>query len=144
MTSRGDTYQLGLLSETFDQIWADWHGAAATTRLWNRDISLWSSGDEGDWLDWLDAVATHREVVPGINSLVDEIRKEGITDVVLLGMGGSSLGPEVVAETFGKAEGFPSLHVLDSTVPDQVRRFRNKVDLKKTLVIVASKSGSTV
>ena len=144
MNSRGDTYKLGPLSESFDRLWADWHGAAATTRLWNRDTSLWSSGDEGDWLDWLDAVATHRDVVPEINALVEAICKEGLTDVVLLGMGGSSLGPEVVAETFGTVDGFPSLHVLDSTVPDQVRRFRNKVDLKKTLVIVASKSGSTV
>jgi transaldolase/glucose-6-phosphate isomerase len=65
------------------------------------------------------------------------------TDAVVLGMGGSSLGPEVLAETFPKKSGFPKLHVLDSTDPAQVRAIEKSVDLSKTLFIVSSKSGST-
>ena len=65
-------------------------------------------------------------------------------DILLLGMGGSSLGPEVLAETFGQISGFPKLHVLDSTDPAQVKSFENKVDLAKTLFIVSSKSGTTL
>ncbi len=68
----------------------------------------------------------------------------GFTDVLLLGMGGSSLGPEVLAETFGKRGGFPTLHVLDSTDPQQIASFEKKVTLATTLVIVSSKSGGTL
>src|SRR6202012_2666512 len=71
-------------------------------------------------------------------------QRGGFTDVLLLGMGGSSLGPEVLAETFGKQAGYPTLHVLDSTDPAQIKTFENKVDLKRTLFIVSSKSGSTL
>ena len=72
------------------------------------------------------------------------VKKAGFTDVLLLGMGGSSLGPEVLAETFGSKPGFPTLHVLDSTDPAQIKAFENKIDLKKTLFLVSSKSGTTL
>ena len=143
-SSRGDQYHLGDLSEAFDQNLRDWAGSDATARLWRKDSSLWTSEDEDQWLAWLEAVGTHRGEVDKIKALSDEVREDELTDVLLLGMGGSSLCPEVLSETFGKTEGYPTLHVLDSTVPDQVRRFREGLDLARTLVIVASKSGSTV
>src|SRR5208283_4694783 len=73
-----------------------------------------------------------------------EIWSAGFKDVLLLGMGGSSLCPEVLRMTFGKIAGFPDLHVLDSTDPAQVKAFENKVDIARTLFIVSSKSGSTL
>ena len=71
------------------------------------------------------------------------VKGQNFSDAVVLGMGGSSLGPEVLAETFAKKSGFPKLHVLDSTDPAQVRAMEDKVDLAKTLFIVSSKSGGT-
>src|SRR5439155_24205894 len=73
-----------------------------------------------------------------------EIHKEKFRDILLLGMGGSSLCPEVLAKTFGHISGFPKLHVLDSTDPAQVKTFEKKIDLAKTIFIVSSKSGSTL
>src|SRR5439155_5271842 len=76
--------------------------------------------------------------------LAEEVRKEGFTDVLLLGMGGSSLCPEVLAKTFGQVKGFPRLHVLDSTDPAQLKATEKNIDLSRTLFIVSSKSGSTL
>src|SRR6185369_633244 len=73
-----------------------------------------------------------------------EVKKENFTDILLLGMGGSSLCPDVLRVTFGKIAGFPQLHVLDSTDPAQVKAFENQVNLAKTLFIVSSKSGTTL
>ena len=143
-TGRGDTYLLGSSSERFQEILKEWASSDGTNRLWQKDKSLWTGNDEDRWLGWLDAIEVHRESIDAINTLVEDVREQGLTDVLLLGMGGSSLCPEVVSETFGEIEGFPRLHVLDSTVPDQVRRIHNSLDLSKTLVVVASKSGSTV
>src|SRR3546814_18333191 len=77
-----------------------------------------------------------------LTALAEEVRREDVSDGLLLGMGGSSLGPEVLAMTFGAQGGFPRLHVLDSTDPAQVRDVENKIDLAKTLFIVSSKSGT--
>src|SRR4029077_10997952 len=73
-----------------------------------------------------------------------EVKKAKFKHVLLLGMGGSSLCPEVLRMTFGKVAGFPELHVLDSTDPEQIKAIEQKLDLKKTLCIVSSKSGSTL
>ena len=73
-----------------------------------------------------------------------DVKQSGFTDLVLLGMGGSSLGPEVFGEMFGLQAGWPGFHVLDSTDPAQIKTIEQKVDLKKTLFIVSSKSGSTL
>lgn len=143
-TARGDCYRLGGAAAAFEQTLNAWAENEGTRRIWDRDATVWSGRDEADWLGWLDAVAGHRKSVPAIETLVDGIKADGMTDLLLLGMGGSSLCPEVVAETFGPQQGFLRLHVLDSTVPDQVRRFRDRLDLSKTIVSVASKSGSTV
>ena len=143
-TTRGDAYELGACEARFLELVRDWKEAGATGRVWDRDATLWTGSGEDQWLGWLDAVSLHRESVSAIESLTASVRASGLTDVLLLGMGGSSLCPEVVSETFGTQSGYPKLHVLDSTVPDQVRRFRNRLDLSKVLVCVASKSGSTV
>ena len=76
-------------------------------------------------------------------AFAQQVRDRGITDILLLGMGGSSLCPEVLAMTFGCREGWPRLHVLDSTIPAQVQRFADAVNLETTLCVVASKSGTT-
>ncbi len=123
---------------------AAWLAQGNTRRLWSKDATLWTDTDEGDWLGWLDSIDSELRDVARLQEFGRELRAENFTDVLLLGMGGSSLGPEVLAKSLGSAPGFPTLHVLDSTDPDQVRRFENGIDLAHTLFIVASKSGTTL
>jgi transaldolase / glucose-6-phosphate isomerase len=123
---------------------AEWRAQGKVRRLWGRDASLWTSKDEAHWLGWLGVTNDQLAHIERFTSLADVARDAGFSHVLLLGMGGSSLGPEVVKTTFGKITGFPELHVLDSTDPAQVKTFENKVDLKNTLFIVSSKSGSTL
>jgi transaldolase / glucose-6-phosphate isomerase len=121
-----------------------WDAAGNTERLWNRDASLWTNADEAKWLGWLQAPNDiGRELAP-LQGFGAELRAEGIRDVLLLGMGGSSLCPEVLAQTFGQLPGGPRVHVLDSTDPTQVTSVESQVDLSRAVVIVASKSGSTL
>jgi transaldolase/glucose-6-phosphate isomerase len=122
----------------------DWRAAGKVRRLWQRDASLWSGTDEAQWLGWLDITEKQLEKKDQFRGLAEEIRREGFTDVLLLGMGGSSLCPEVLAKTFDQVQGFPRLHVLDSTDPAQVKAAEAGVNLAKTLFIVSSKSGSTL
>ena len=121
----------------------DWTREDKTARLWSGDAALWTGSDEARWLGWLRLTEE-----PGRNShlerLVREVRQEKFTRLLLLGMGGSSLFPEVLAATFGKQPGYPELHVLDSTDPGQILRFESRIDLSRTLFIVSSKSGSTL
>ena len=127
------------------QLAADaWDGARNTTRLWARDASLWTGSDEARWLGWLTAADDFAREIPNLQAFCSEIRAEGLRHLLLLGMGGSSLCPEVLAETFGQLAGGPKLHVLDSTVPAQVAAIEREIDLPRTLVVVASKSGSTL
>ncbi len=121
-----------------------WRKEGKVRRLWDHDASLWTGGPEAKWLGWLDVVAERLEHVDELVAFGNEVAAGGFTDVLLLGMGGSSLGPEVLGQTFGRRGGFPTLHVLDSTDPQQVKAFEDAVDLKRTLVIVSSKSGSTL
>ncbi len=123
---------------------ADWERGDKVRRLWARDPSLWTGRDEGEWLGWLDIVAAELAAAPELEAFAAEIKREGLTHVLLLGMGGSSLGPEVLAESFGPQPGFPRLLVLDSTDPAQVRAFEARTDPARTLYIVASKSGTTL
>jgi transaldolase/glucose-6-phosphate isomerase len=122
----------------------DWRKEGKIRRLWHADASLWTEADEAKWVGWLDIVNDQLKGVAALKNFAADVKQSGFSDVLLLGMGGSSLGPEVFAETFGSAAGFPKLHVLDSTDPAQVKAFENKVDLKKTLFLVSSKSGSTL
>jgi len=122
----------------------DWRASGKVRRLWQHDASLWTGTDEANWLGWLgiveDQIANERR----LKSLADEIKREGFTDILLLGMGGSSLCPEVLEKTFGRIPGFPQLHVLDSTDPAQIKTFEQKINLAKTLFVVSSKSGTTL
>ncbi|WP_144294297.1 bifunctional transaldolase/phosoglucose isomerase [Rhodoligotrophos appendicifer] len=113
-------------------------------RLWAKDATLWTGADESKWLAWLDMVATQQADVQQLLDLQADVKQQGFTHALLLGMGGSSLGPEVLTRTFGKHEGFPELLVLDSTDPQQIASFESRIDLAKTVFIVSSKSGSTL
>ncbi len=121
-----------------------WRKDGTVRRLWDHDASVWTGKDEASWLRWLDIVDDRIAHLDELTSFQAEVAQKGFSSVLLLGMGGSSLGPEVLAETFGKQDGFPELHVLDSTDPQQIASFEAKVDLAKTLVIVSSKSGGTL
>ena len=123
---------------------SDWRSHDKVRRLWQDDASLWTNADEPKWLGWLGIVEEQIKQRDSLQQLAAEIKRDGFTDVLLLGMGGSSLCPEVLAKTFGHVSGFPRLHVLDSTDPAQVKAFEKQVDLAKTLFIVSSKSGSTL
>jgi len=122
----------------------DWKKNNKVARLWQKDASLWSNSDEASWLGWLTVTEEQLANVGSFKQLAAEVRKAKFKNVVLLGMGGSSLCPEVLRMTFGKVAGFPELHVLDSTDPVQIKALEKKLDLKKTLCIVSSKSGSTL
>ena len=123
---------------------ADWQSTGKMQRLWQRDASLWTGDDEEKWLGWLDITEEQITHPLELRNLAKEVWSAGFKDVLLLGMGGSSLGPEVLRMTFGKTAGYPDLHVLDSTDPEQVKEFENKIDIARSLFIVSSKSGSTL
>jgi glucose-6-phosphate isomerase len=123
----------------------EWQQGDKIRRLWARDASLWTGSDEADWLGWLWITEVQLGTHLGrLQRFAEEVRAERYSDILLLGMGGSSLCPEVLKMTFGKTVGFPELHVLDSTDPAQVKTFEDRVDLERTLFIVASKSGTTL
>ncbi len=113
-------------------------------QLWARDAKLWTGGDESKWLGWLSIVEEQNRSLDMLKTIAADVRAAEFKQVLLLGMGGSSLGPEVLKMTFGHIAGFPEMHVLDSTDPQQIRSFESKLDLAHTLFIVSSKSGSTL
>jgi transaldolase / glucose-6-phosphate isomerase len=121
-----------------------WRSHGNIRRLWNEDAALWTGRDENDWLGWLDVIDAQLRDMPSLTEFAEEVQTRPFKDALLLGMGGSSLGPEVLAESLGSARGFPKLHVLDSTDPTQVKDFEQKIDLARTLFIVSSKSGTTL
>ena len=121
-----------------------WEAAGNTERLWKKDASLWTGSDESEWLGWLDVVDRQLANVSKFKALSAEICEDGFTHVLLLGMGGSSLCPEVFSQTFGKQPNSPELLVLDSTDPVYIRSIRAKIDPARTLFCVSSKSGTTL
>ena len=123
---------------------ADWQKSGKARRLWARDATLWTGSDEGHWLGWLGITDDQLAHIGPLNEVAQEVANAGVAHAVLLGMGGSSLGPEVMRKTFGTIKGFPELHVLDSTDPAQIASDRAAVDLAHTLFIVSSKSGTTL
>jgi transaldolase/glucose-6-phosphate isomerase len=139
------TYQLpSELGSTVSATLEDWLREDKVRRLWAGDASLWTGNGEGQWLGWLRVT---EDLVPHLfqlQQLAQEVRSAGFKHVLLLGMGGSSLCPDVLRATFGSAPGFPELLVLDSTVPAQVRAFERRIDPRATLFIVSSKSGTTL
>jgi transaldolase/glucose-6-phosphate isomerase len=132
------------LATEVDEELERWAASEKIARVWARDATLWTGGDEASWLGWLDAIELQRGEVAGYAALGAAFRDEEVRDLLLLGMGGSSLGPEVIGRVIGSSPGWPRLHVLDSTDPGQVRSLEARVDLAKSAVIVASKSGTTL
>src|SRR5450631_1207082 len=127
-----------------DEAAADWQSNNKVDRFWKKDPTLWTSDGEEKWLGWIDIVERQQKDSAAFKTLAADVKATGFKSVLLLGMGGSSLCPEVLAVTFGQQAGFPALHIVDSTDPAQVKAARDKVDLAETLVVVASKSGSTL
>ena len=123
---------------------ADWTANSKVDRFWQKDPGLWTRDGEENWLGWIDIVERQQKDLANLAELGADAETGGFKTVLLLGMGGSSLCPEVLAVTFGRQEGFPALHIVDSTDPAQVKAARDKVNLAETLVVVASKSGSTL
>lgn len=144
--SLGADLRLGRYASVVEARLTKWQAEEAGRRMWEKDHTVWSPRplpELADRLGWL----TLPESMPGeadaLARFAEEARLEGIRDVVVLGMGGSSLAPEVFSLTFGPAPGFPALSVLDSTHPDAVRALARRLDLAKTLFLVSSKSGGT-
>jgi transaldolase/glucose-6-phosphate isomerase len=121
-----------------------WQNDRNVRRLWANDARLWTGSDEAKWLGWLNIAEAQRKRIGFLASLAEDIRQQAFSHIVLLGMGGSSLGPEVFAETFERQRGWPALLVLDSTDPAQIRTIESRIDPARTLFIVSSKSGSTL
>jgi transaldolase/glucose-6-phosphate isomerase len=115
--------------------------AELVARIWERDPTVWTGSDEAKWLGWLDEPMRMRSRVDGLLRFVEEIAAPGLIDTfVLLGMGGSSLAPEVLGRSFDPE----AFHVLDTTHPAAIRRLTNSLDFDATLFLVASKSGTTL
>ena len=123
---------------------ADWQANHKVERFWQKDPSLWTRDGEEQWMGWIDIVERQQKDLPAFAELGGDVESSDFQSVVLLGMGGSSLCPEVLAKTFGQRPGFPELRIVDSTDPAQVKAACDEVNLGETLVVVASKSGSTL
>jgi transaldolase/glucose-6-phosphate isomerase len=129
------------LEKAVEKSTEEWRASAKIRKLWHKNKSVWTNDDENKWLGWLDSAA--KADIADYEDYARRVEGQNFSDAVVLGMGGSSLGPEVLAKTFPKKSGFPKLHVLDSTDPAQVRAMEKAIDLKRTLFIVSSKSGGT-
>lgn len=132
------------LQRAVDNELAGWTNGNKIERLWQKDQTIWTNEDEARWLGWLDIIERQQAGAAKFNEFKTEVQQAGFAHILLMGMGGSSLAPEVLAETFGRQNGFPQFHVLDSTVPAQVKTIEDEIDLANTLFIVSSKSGSTL
>jgi transaldolase / glucose-6-phosphate isomerase len=132
------------LTQAVQSALKDWQTNNKMARLWRGDPSLWTGDDEDKWVGWLPIVEEQLTHLKQLNDAAADAAKAGFTHALLLGMGGSSLCPEVLKITYGRQPGHPELHVLDSTDPAKIKSIESQVDLAKTLCIVASKSGSTL
>jgi transaldolase/glucose-6-phosphate isomerase len=132
------------LGQAVKQTIDEWTSSGKIRRLWAHDATLWTGGDEAKWLGWLGVTEDQIAHANQLTDVAKDVQAEGFMHAVLLGMGGSSLCPEVLSKTFGKTPGFPELHVLDSTDPAQIKAIESTIDIKKTLFIVSSKSGTTL
>ncbi len=122
----------------------DWSETGKVRRVWAGDKTLWTGGDEANWIGWLGIVDDQRGRLAAFRQVAQDVVGGGFEHVVVLGMGGSSLCPDVLATTFGPIDGSPRLHVLDSTDPAQVRAVEQAADPSRTLYVVSSKSGTTL
>ena len=133
-----------ILAGAVDAAAADWQANKKVERFWKKDPSLWTRDGEEQWMGWIDIVERQQKELSSFAELAGDIRSSAFQHALLLGMGGSSLCPEVLSKTFGKQSEFPSLHIVDSTDPEQVKAVWAEVNLTQTIVVVASKSGSTL
>ena len=139
------TYSLpSQIAEAVTAALREWDTHDKTRKLWARDASLWTGRDESKWLDWLSISTEQQKNASRFTKFAEEVADAGFSHALLLGMGGSSLCPEVFRKTFGKIEGFPELHVLDSTDPARIKSIENQIDLTRTIFFVSSKSGTTL
>lgn len=137
---------LGVYQSSVNKRLKNWQATDFLRRLWKKDPTLWFPHpvpEITDRLGWLDLPELNHTALTEYTSFAEEIKAAGTQYIVLLGMGGSSLAPEMYQQIFGNAPGFPELIVLDSVHPSAVRHVETTIDLKKTLFIVASKSGTT-
>lgn len=132
------------LAEAVGKEMEAWRHDGRIRRLWRSDKTLWTGADEDRWTGWFNVVEHEIADVPALESFAAAVKSGGFTDVVLLGMGGSSLGPKVLSESFGHQAGWPRFHMLDSTDPAQISAIERSITLPTTLFIVSSKSGSTL
>jgi len=138
----GDAEAEAAVEDTLEQLETN----DVLARMWEKDHTVWSDEptEITNRLGWLDLPTTMESAVDDLNMLATAARDAGYTDVLLMGMGGSSLAPELFARTFGSAPGYPTLSVLDSTDPAAVAAQRSRLDPETTLFVVSSKSGTTV
>lgn len=141
-------YHLGPLADRLHAAMREAQEAGVAQRIWEKDASLWKSDEAAqklirNSLGWLTVADEMLGVVDELKEFADSVRERGFEHVMVCGMGGSSLCPEVLARTFGRQAGYPELLVLDSTDPDVIARFRDRIDVERCLFIIASKSGST-
>ncbi|MEL6605009.1 MAG: bifunctional transaldolase/phosoglucose isomerase [Cyanobacteria bacterium J06614_10] len=139
------TYRLPTkLAKEVDATLCDWQTTGKVRRLWAMDADLWTGSDENKWLGWLGTTEDQLAHLDRLTKLAAAVQAMNLETVVLLGMGGSSLCPEVMKRTFGRIESYPELLVLDSTDPAQVKALADRLDFTRTLFIVSSKSGNTL
>ncbi len=141
------TFNLGSFEKAVASRLDDWRTHLFLIRLWEKDQKLWAAGpvpEITNRLGWLDLPRTMAGRLASITAFAGEIKAEGFRHVVLLGMGGSSLGPDVFQKTFGNAPGYPEMIVLDSTHPAAVAAVEKRIDVRRTLFVVSSKSGTTI
>lgn len=141
------TLQVSVNRTNIDAVLALCAAEQIIERIWKRDATVWTDPVEPEItnrLGWLNLSETSRPLLPTIEALADAALVEGITDVVLCGMGGSSLAPEVFASSIPHADGYPSLTVLDTTHPDAVASVTNGLTLNSTWFVISSKSGGTL
>ncbi len=137
---------LGQYQEAVDRRLVMWENQEFARRFWEKDPTLWFTKPQpelSDRMGWMDIFEPMHEHLKTMFDFADQVKSDGFKHILLLGMGGSSLAPEVFQNTFGNAENFPSLLVLDSTHPDAVRNIESLIDPAKTIFVISSKSGTT-
>lgn len=122
----------------------DWRAQDKVRRLWEGDATLWTGNDEANWLGWLGSVAESRALTDRFRAFREEVKSAGFRQALLIGMGGSSLAADVLAKTFEPMGDSLELYILDSIIPDQIKSVENRLDLSRTLIIISSKSGTTL
>ena len=139
-------FALGDYSQSIETAMADLEKRDVISRIWQGDHTVWKPDptEISDRLGWLTVTEQMREQVADLQAFAQEVKDAGFQHVVLLGMGGSSLGPEVLRQTFGSAPGYPELLVLDSTDPAWIQSVGDAIDPARTLFLVSSKSGTTI